>query len=57
MKEEGSAEITLKLKDSKITMWHSDGTLLKSWDATSGDWDKMFNSICNPFETKLEETA
>ena len=49
LKEEGSAQIILDLTDSKITMRHSDGTLLKSWNATSGDWDKMFNSICGVF--------
>ena len=32
LKEEGSAQIILDLTDSKITMRHSDGTLLKSWN-------------------------
>lgn len=50
MIEEGSAQIILDLSNSKVTMRHSDGTLLKSWNATSGDWDKMYERICNTFE-------
>ena len=51
MKEEGSAQIILDLTNSKITMRHSDGTLLKSWAATSGDWDKLYHNICyNTFD-------
>jgi len=53
MKKEmiGSAQITLELKGSKITMYHSDkgGVVLRSWDAKLGDWGKMFDKVCETF--------
>ena len=51
MKERSSAQITLKLTDSKITMYHSDvdGVVLRSWDAMLGDWGKMFDRVCETF--------
>ena len=50
-KEQGSAQVTLKLKDSKITMYHTDvtGVVLRSWSAMSGDWLDMFSNIVETF--------
>ena len=49
-KDEGSAEIILTLEDSKITMTHADGTILRRWDAKSGDWTRMFNNVLKTFQ-------
>jgi hypothetical protein len=62
IKEQGEAQITLKLKDSKITMYH--GTyrakdlgsqslvVLNEWSAHDGDWHKMFTNIRETFSKK-----
>ena len=30
-------------------MTHPDGTILRSWNAQSGDWSRMFDRICETF--------
>jgi len=47
----GAAQITLELRNNKITMYHSDkgGVVLRSWDAKLGDWGKMFDRVCGTF--------
>lgn len=49
--EKGSAQLTLKLQDSKIIMYHTNtnGQILNSWNALEGDWDNMFSNILNTF--------
>ena len=49
-RDEGSAEIILTLEDSKITMTHADGTILRRWDAKSGDWARMVNNVRKTFQ-------
>ena len=47
----GAAQITLELRDNKITIYHchKGGVVLRSWDAKLGDWGKMFDRVCETF--------
>ena len=49
-KEKGSAEIILTLEDSKITMTHADGTILRRWVAKTCDWTRMINNVLKTFQ-------
>ena len=57
IKEQGEAQITLKLKDSKITMYHGSQysnakIVLHQWSAFDGDWNNMFTNIRETFSKK-----
>jgi hypothetical protein len=41
----GQARLDIQLKNDVITVYHDDGTILLSWDASSGDWIKIFDTL------------
>lgn len=43
----GQAEITIKLTDDKILVYHSEGPLLFEKKATPKSWDEIWEAIRN----------
>ena len=45
--ERGAAQITIKLEDGKITVYHTkeNGPILHERPALKGDWDKLWDVI------------
>jgi hypothetical protein len=41
----GQARFDIQLANDVITVYHEDGTILLSWDASQGDWDKIFYTL------------
>jgi hypothetical protein len=49
-REEGKGKMILELSGGKIRMTNHDGKFIKSWDAADGDWNAVFNNVCNTFK-------
>lgn len=45
----GQARLDIQLANDVITVYHGDGGILLSWDASQGDWDKIWQTLkkCN----------
>ena len=41
----GQARLDIQLHNDVITVYHGDGDILLSWDASQGDWDKIFYTL------------
>ena len=41
----GQAALNIQLHNDVITVYHGDGDILLSWDASQGDWDKIFYTL------------
>jgi hypothetical protein len=41
----GQAKLDIQLVNDVITVYHSDGTILLSWDASQNDWNKIFYTL------------
>jgi hypothetical protein len=41
----GQARLDIQLHNDVITVYHGDGGILLSWDASQGDWDKIFYTL------------
>lgn len=41
----GQARLDIQLANDVITVYHEDGTILLSWDASRGDWDKIWYTL------------
>jgi hypothetical protein len=39
------AGLNIQLHNSVITVYHPDGTILLSWEATKHDWDKIWYTL------------
>jgi hypothetical protein len=54
----GQARLDIQLANDIITVYHSDGTILLSWEATENDWPTIWNTLqkCNDI-AELKEKA
>jgi hypothetical protein len=43
--EDGQAEVKIRLKKGKITVLHPDGSKLAEWNASKGDWNRLWDVI------------
>ena len=41
----GQARLDIQLVNDIITVYHGDGDILLSWEASQGDWDKIFYTL------------
>ena len=41
----GQAALNIQLHTDVITVYHGNGDILLSWDASQGDWDKIFYTL------------
>jgi hypothetical protein len=41
----GLASLNIQLRNDVITVYHSDGTILLSWEASGNDWPTIWNTL------------
>jgi hypothetical protein len=41
----GQARLDIQLHNDVITVYHTDGDILLSWEPAKGDWEKIFHTL------------